>query len=401
MRDDAIAASLEGYVSSAPRSSPLFFSPVSLETGQAMRRHVECRSRMVKLRELSVVLLSETRFQFPISPLAPLCEYLTMPPSTVESPGGSDPLVEWLRERLRAPQDNVTSSVIPSGFEAYVRILHPVQEGHGEPLVRWADVARWSGVALVPSIQWWEVALPEVTPDAAPPWRSQGPREGSLSHADTIEMVDVLSRRSSELCLFGVWEGYGGGVAVEGPDAQLLPHRVEEALTFELPWRSYELFEGPVEGAMCFHTSRHQSPNLWWPQDRSWCVASEIDLPWTYVAGSRELVSDVLASTRLEALEASPDDPIGRALPSWLEGRIGQAIDEVIDAGSTVVDLAPGTVTATLVRLSRRKSVLETRSERVGGWGAANVPIDTRDSGVMRRDLKSAFERAIFNLVRA
>ena len=324
-----------------------------------------------------------------------------MPPSTVKSLGGNDPRIAWLRERLRAPQDHVTTSWIPSGFEVYARILHSVEEGPGEPPVRWADVARWSGVALVPTIQWYEVALPEVMPNTKSPWSSQGPREGSLSQADTIELVEVLSRHSAELCLFGLWEGYGGGVAVEGLDAKLLPRRVEWAPTFELPWRTYELFEGPLEGATCFRTSWFQSPNLWWPQDRSWCVASEIDLPWTYVAGSRELVGDVLAATRLEALEASPDESILRALPSWLDARVDQAVDDVIAAGSTVMDFAPGSVTATLMRLSRRKSALVTRSERVGGWAGTDVPINTQDPEAMRRELRSAIERAIFNLVRA
>ena len=28
-------------------------------------------------------------------------------------------------------------------------------------------------------------------------------------------------------------------------------------------------------------------PNLWWPADRAWRVASDIDLPSTYLGGTR------------------------------------------------------------------------------------------------------------------
>jgi hypothetical protein len=33
---------------------------------------------------------------------------------------------DWIRERLSPWKSNLVSAIIPSGFEAYVRILHPV-----------------------------------------------------------------------------------------------------------------------------------------------------------------------------------------------------------------------------------------------------------------------------------
>lgn len=53
-----------------------------------------------------------------------------------------------------------------------------------------------------------------------------------------------------------------------------------------------------------------QSPNLFWPADLAWCVATEIDLPYTYVGGSAALVEDVLAHPALEAWPAEPSDPV-------------------------------------------------------------------------------------------
>jgi hypothetical protein len=53
-----------------------------------------------------------------------------------------------------------------------------------------------------------------------------------------------------------------------------------------------------------------QSPNLFWPQDHAWCVASEIDLFCTLVGGSNDLAEALIADPRLDAWPVQPDDPI-------------------------------------------------------------------------------------------
>ena len=37
------------------------------------------------------------------------------------------------------------------------------------------------------------------------------------------------------------------------------------------------------------------SPNIWWPEDHAWCVATDIDLFDTYVGGSRECIKAILS----------------------------------------------------------------------------------------------------------
>jgi hypothetical protein len=53
-----------------------------------------------------------------------------------------------------------------------------------------------------------------------------------------------------------------------------------------------------------------QSPNLFWPQDHAWCVASEIDLFCTLVAGSEALASALLSDPRLEAWRVFAGDSV-------------------------------------------------------------------------------------------
>ena len=45
-----------------------------------------------------------------------------------------------------------------------------------------------------------------------------------------------------------------------------------------------------------------QSPNIWWPEDRAWCVATEIDSLDTYIGGSKACIERVLGHPDLEAL---------------------------------------------------------------------------------------------------
>jgi len=83
-----------------------------------------------------------------------------------------------------------------------------------------------------------------------------------------------------------------------------------------LPFRDYILFEGPVEAAtelgwnMLGRGLIAQSPNLFWPEDHAWCVASEVDLFCTLVAGSNALAESLIADPRLEVWRVFADDPV-------------------------------------------------------------------------------------------
>ena len=49
------------------------------------------------------------------------------------------------------------------------------------------------------------------------------------------------------------------------------------------------------------------SPNIWWPEDHAWCVATDIDLFDTYVGGSSECIEAILSNRELEALPSTLD----------------------------------------------------------------------------------------------
>jgi hypothetical protein len=211
----------------------------------------------------------------------------------------------------------------PEGFEAYARVLHPARRvEHGRRIkVRWADVAREAGTAIGPTVQ-----VGELSPGPA----IEPPLVGALGRDELDVLVELLAHHTSSprSCWFGLWEGYGwmqGSPAVAGLAPPLAHKRfgrrrqppVEPAAPpgprVRIPGRSLALYRGPIEAAAAFcQPPTFQSPNLWWPEGWAWCVASEIDLPSTYLGGAQALVHEVLHDGRLEAVPTSLADPIHR-----------------------------------------------------------------------------------------
>jgi hypothetical protein len=50
-----------------------------------------------------------------------------------------------------------------------------------------------------------------------------------------------------------------------------------------------------------------QLPDLWWPEDRAWCVGGDTDLKSTYVGGSEACIASLLAVPGLEVHPVEPD----------------------------------------------------------------------------------------------
>jgi len=84
-----------------------------------------------------------------------------------------------------------------------------------------------------------------------------------------------------------------------------------------LPGRSYFLFDGDIAVFDDPAWARNswgeagafwgQTPNLLWPRDHAWLMASEIDFDSTLVGGTRAVVDALVSSADLEALEVAPD----------------------------------------------------------------------------------------------
>ena len=199
----------------------------------------------------------------------------------------------WIGPRLH-PFGQDIGSVIPGGFGAYARLFHPVEvdESRRE---RWSDVAARTGRIVHPEMQFHMIAAPRGQTRSVDYNRRNQPRMGTLHLGHRRILVDHLRKATTtpDRCWFAMWEGFGG----------LNDGGVRERV--QLPSRNYLLYSGTIDRALETPMDPFpfdQSPNLWWPEDRAWFVATEIDFDSTFVGGDNGLIAELVSDERLEAL---------------------------------------------------------------------------------------------------
>jgi hypothetical protein len=129
----------------------------------------------------------------------------------------------------------------------------------------------------------------------------QSPDEGSLPADLASELGSILAKfTDTTKAMYALWNGWAdvrGGV--DNPEL------------LELPNRTMYVIQGSIENVTNpFNLEDPRTSNLWWPDDRKWCVATEIDLLTTYVGGSHDCVKAVIDSDILEAMQATDSQRI-------------------------------------------------------------------------------------------
>lgn len=196
---------------------------------------------------------------------------------------------------------------VPHGFDAYLRIHHPLDDGR----------------------------------------RSDEPMEGDGNLGD--DAVDLLvpilaaATATPESCHYGLWNGWGGlgpgssavmvaraegrrplAVLTTKVSRRRAQRRYQNACRpayefvarcpVERRWggRDTLLFDGAIDAVAAIGTPgspaiHRRSPQWWWPDDRAWFLGTEIDDPWTYLGGSASLIAAVEA-TNLEVVRVDHGD---------------------------------------------------------------------------------------------
>jgi len=248
----------------------------------------------------------------------------------------ADPVeADWWDTDWRSGTPAAIGFLLPRGFEAYARVLHPAFDDRGP--VTWATVAEASGTLLHPEAQWDRLAgNRELDPRGEGPepvrWAGHEPRAGCLHRPAFEALVEVLGRHTStpERTFVAFWVGYGtwphawfGLPTTRRPvrESYLFERPVADVVTLcaEAPAVAYALGT-PIGTAVAFCSDgstrtptpdeqfetmaphEWQSPSAWWPADHAWATSNDTDLDSTLVGGSRALVDDLLADERLEVL---------------------------------------------------------------------------------------------------
>lgn len=228
----------------------------------------------------------------------------------------------------------MVASVVPEGFEAYIRILHSIGPRAESPR-RWSEIARVNGRVMHRLAQYERISVPGALGEyVSGIWALERPEAGNIDREQLRALCGILARFSRHLDQWwlAVWEGWGGAIQrrrylVDGPplvdpvDAVLIRSnkRAQEDLstsTFWLPDRQYYLYRGSVYSALEIYEHsvadlfRSRSPNLMWPDDNYLCVGTEPDFDSTIVGGPRSLIADILLDRRLEAWRVEPGDSL-------------------------------------------------------------------------------------------
>ncbi len=265
-------------------------------------------------------------------------------------------LAAWIHPLLGGHFGAVTRTV-PGGYEAYARICHPANLSNGT-LVTWPVVAELTGRQAHPLMQWHALVGSadhvNITSDL---WPGHNPELGRLVPQILEPLTHVLAQHTTtpSHCAFCLWEGWGwlggstvttsplwsepgattagkrrappvrarlrGSFRTQAPGPVPAPPRRHPYLDRDgprvrLPGRDYLLLTGPLQAATSLGwwptptSFQAQSPNLFWPADRAWCVATEIDFDSTLVAGTRTLIDALLNHPKLDAWPLHPDDSL-------------------------------------------------------------------------------------------
>ncbi len=187
---------------------------------------------------------------------------------------------EWI-ELLLVPGSFEVRMTAPQGFDAYARIFFPFDADS----LSWTEAARRNGRTAH--------ALMERETLAAGGVVAPHTLADRLSQQQFEALLAILSRHTSSAdSWFLVWSGFG----------ELKPRAPQLSLPMG---RDLYLLRGPLAGYAEFP----DTPSYWWPEDRAWCVSSDVDFEWCYLAGTAACVTEVLAVPVIDGYATSPANP--------------------------------------------------------------------------------------------
>ncbi len=214
----------------------------------------------------------------------------------------------WIEERLwswrtaSSGEGARVGSLVPEGFSAYARVFHPakVRAKDGDLPVRWSTVAGWNGRTVHPQMQFWRIANLSEPHNRAPTWGSV-PEEAWSSSEGFRAIAEALGEFTStrNRCYCCVWEGFG-----------YFDSRLYGSARVRVPHRDHLLFSGHIDAVISILEQQipwYQSPNIWWPEDRSWCVATDLYSDSTYIGGTDECIERIVDCPEIEVLPTQID----------------------------------------------------------------------------------------------
>ena len=201
----------------------------------------------------------------------------------------------------RAPfRLHTVASLVPPIFERYARIFHPAMHYGiaGTYDVSWRDVTMRTGRTAHALMNWDNITATSsyFTTTLAEPVMGTLPDEVSLP-------LRRLLAPWSDLCCFGIWDGWGDTYAPYVPPTTSIDTGAQ---------RVYNLFIGPVTmlDFRFFGRNINRTANVIWALNHRWWLIVDIDFITTYVGGDQQVIESLIECDELEVWSVQPDDDI-------------------------------------------------------------------------------------------
>jgi hypothetical protein len=244
----------------------------------------------------------------------------------IETDGGPGPLVK---------------EQIPQRFDCYLRLFHPAVEKKGAD-VTWAEVSDQMGTVFHPLAQWDCIARSRVRARSPEQWEGGRPALGEMSPKLLDLLCSIVSRHTDAVseCFFGMstilgktrrtiavqrplelgqlrdYRVFTGplcaagqlGIDMTSASFERSHHRHRAKMTQSHPASRSEVSEehGRPAELSYLNWQEGEAPNLMWPADRRWFVASEVDFDSTLIGGSAALAGELSDAQGLECLAVAP-----------------------------------------------------------------------------------------------
>jgi hypothetical protein len=205
---------------------------------------------------------------------------------------------DWIASLLH-PFGSDVGAIVPPGFDTYLRVSDAAP----------GDGAVWGMSPGVLAAVASTAGAHTSTPDKA--WFAICDGHSWLSTRT------VCSRNGTSWNPVAAWRWRRTIRDQQGRDdrhRQELAGELGQIPQLHLPHRSYYLLTGAVSAAARilepWSLQRSQAPDMWWPDDRAWFVATDTDLSWLYVGGPKDLINDLSAALPDRATAVAITDPI-------------------------------------------------------------------------------------------